>query len=140
MIISIPNSFSAENVEVKSIEKTPDPKPFDCITELMSQPSCINRLNATNACKLFGNSPEAVTMIQKCVAKQGFIPGTKIMAPENIIALCLGGISGSSKAKDNETYCKVGDDKKSLGITDSQIPTKVDSDVGSKIESNSIPK
>ncbi len=135
MLVSI-NSFSAE-----AIKNTAEDKPFDCITALMSQPSCINRLNASNACKFFENSPAAVEMIQKCVVKQGFAGGTEIMAPRNIVTLCLAGSSWSNKAKDNETFCKVGDDKKSLSINDTQTPKeKLDSDIKIKTESSSIQK
>lgn len=100
-------SMAEEASEAKADEKIE--RPFDCVTELMSRPSCINRLNATRACKMFGGSPEAVKMIQKCVEKQGFHGGVEVLAPTNIIALCLAGISSSNKVSDNETYCKVGD-------------------------------
>lgn len=122
------NLLAAQEVSEAKVDENIEKKPFDCITELMSQPSCINRLNATNACKMFGGSPEAVSMIQKCVAKQGFHGGAGAIAPANVVALCLAGVSSSNKASDNETYCKQGDVTKTISVSDSTKPKIIDLD------------
>jgi hypothetical protein len=103
-----------ETIQSKLEEQLPkeQEKPINCIEELMAKPSCINRLNATNACKFFGATKETVSFIQKCVVEEGFDASTKIMAPSNIMVNCLGGrVSGSSRDKDNETFCKAEDEK-----------------------------
>ncbi len=112
-----------EPIQTKLEEVSKEEMPFNCIEKLMAKPSCVNRLNATNACKFFGATKETVSYVQKCVVEEGFDANTKIMAPINIMAICLGGrVSGSSRAKDNETFCKAEDEKKYLGISDTTIP------------------
>lgn len=126
-----------EDTGTKTIEKSTE-VPFDCARKLMSQPSCINRLNATNACKMFGGTPAAVTMIQKCVAKQGYLGGVRTKASSNILVLCLAGISGSNKVSDNETFCNVGDNTKSVSISESTVAKKIETSSDSKIEINNV--
>lgn len=138
------SSFSLaanEEIQAKTEESSAETKPFNCVEELMARPSCINRLNATNACKLFGATKETVSYIQKCVVDRGFDAATKIMAPSNIMVICLGGrVSGSSRAKDNETFCKAEDEKKSLGVSDTTVPKVNDPSAGSSPSASAISK
>jgi hypothetical protein len=73
-----------------------------CESILMSQPNCVNRINATRFCKNIGNSKEIADMASKCIADMS--AGTK---PTNsTIMMCLGGFSTSTNPADNETLCK----------------------------------
>ena len=123
-----------------AMDEKPAGNPIDCVAELMSKPSCINRLNAVKICQRFGPTKDTVDYIQKCIVDEGFVAGTEIMAPKNIMVICLGGqIFGSSLAKDNETNCKKEDAKKSLGVSDTTLPKKVEIDP-KEVEYKSIPK
>ncbi|MBY0415204.1 MAG: hypothetical protein K2Q18_13620 [Bdellovibrionales bacterium] len=131
------NVLAAQEAQETKIDETIQ-KPFDCVSELMSRPSCINRLNATRACKMFGGSPEAVVMIRECVLKQGFNGQVEVLAPANIMAICLAGISSSTKVSDNETFCKVGDVNPSIGVSESTMPKNIDSKSSLEKASSSI--
>jgi hypothetical protein len=94
-----------------------DKKPLDCIKTLMSEPSCIDRLNATNACKNRDHDEEYIKLIQGCITQMSK-PGDSASRKNNTIAMCLGGFSSSSKVSTKETYCN-GETSRPIFINDS---------------------
>lgn len=102
-------------------------EPFDCTTELMSEPTCMDRLNAARTCK--GQKTKAFsTVITDCVKKYEGMLRSK----SNAIAMCTGGYTSSTKKEDNETLCNNAPKSKPEAINDSKMPKTLDaSDYGS---------
>jgi hypothetical protein len=71
-----------------------------CVKALMSQPSCVNRVNAESFCSRTDDD-EIVQRASGCVARMK----SAGMNPESATAMCLGGFVRSSNEKANETLC-----------------------------------
>jgi hypothetical protein len=103
------------NVKEKKMEtvKLAEEKPVDCLTVLMSEPSCVDRLNATDFCDKNPRT-ELIKLVQNCIQNGDKISGAK----NDRIALCLGGFRSSSNPKSKESFCN-GDISKPIFIDDS---------------------
>ena len=89
-----------ENTDPKEVKK----KPLDCITTLMSKPTCIDRLNATNFCEKGIVSEVRIKRIQNCMKKMSSPDDTQIRK-NSVITACLAEFSSNSSPKSKETYC-----------------------------------
>lgn len=70
----------------------------------MSEPICIDRLNATNFCEKGRVSEARIKMIQNCMKKMSSPNDTQIRK-NSVTAACLAEFSSNSSPKSKETYC-----------------------------------
>ena len=137
LLISMPTfAQRSENKDPKKVEK----KPLDCITILMSEPICIDRLNATNFCEKGRVSEVRIKMIQKCMTKMSSPNDTQIRK-NSVIAACLAEFSSNSSPKSKETYCNQ-NTSEAIFINDSSksIVKEKQSADGSPTNNNAVAK
>lgn len=73
----------------------------ECETSLMSEPVCVNKINASSYCQNMGDSQEVAQMALHCLERMSH--GTR--PDKNAVALCLAGFVISSKVEDNRSLC-----------------------------------